>query len=250
MPAVAGEQEPGTVAREGPQGRVGDRCEQRPHEVEAPPPSATGPARQPPHASAGRASAGLGSPGHRPCPTSRRAPARTHRRPGERRRTASRSAPGRGATAPSCRLDARDRAPPAHGARRSPCSSSRKGLDRRRGRGEWVERAERVVHEAGMHVLVALERHRPPRTPPSRSRTDQPASTSRLAATSPFGPAPTTTASYDDTTVHPLRSANHVKRRKASRLRHSRAGPRTGAGTSLAGPLTTSSSIRIRVSAP
>ena len=30
----------------------------------------------------------------------------------------------------------------------------------------------------------------------SRSRTDQPASTSRFAATSPFGPAPTTTASY------------------------------------------------------
>ena len=67
--------------------------------------------------------------------------------------------------------------------------------DRRRGRRERVERAERVVHEVGVHVLGTGARRPRASAGPRARATDQPASARWLAATRPLGPEPTTTAS-------------------------------------------------------
>ena len=66
--------------------------------------------------------------------------------------------------------------------------------DDRAGGGERVERAEQVGDEAGRHAL-ALRTAPPTSSCASTSTTSHPASASALAATRPFGPAPTTTAS-------------------------------------------------------
>ncbi len=77
----------------------------------------------------------------------------------------------------------------------SPCASRSSSRSDRRGGAERIERAAQVVEEAGRGHLGRAHRPAGVSRWPRATTTSQPASASRLAATRPLGPAPTTTAS-------------------------------------------------------
>ena len=89
------------------------------------------------------------------------------------------------------------RAPPARAARPARAPRGAKTRIVRRGGEQRVEGAERVVHEVRVRRRGRCAPRRPRRAAPRGRAPTSRASARWLAATSPLGPAPTTTASYD-----------------------------------------------------